>query len=131
MGKMETLQPIPPAAILRVLATFDRDQLAGFIAVAIDLLDFADGDTDLEETDTEDAFALSWIARGYDTGPGCVISDIDKGVDDGGEDDDEREARDFYFKRPVYGEDQTMGPVNQIEIARDHHRRLMEDPNYS
>lgn len=43
--------PVPPAAISRVLSRFDRDQLAGFIAVAIDLLDLADGDPDLELVD--------------------------------------------------------------------------------
>ncbi|WP_414901293.1 hypothetical protein ACMT1E_15050 [Sphingomonas flavalba] len=41
----------PPPAITRVLAAFDRDQLAGFVAVAIDLLDLADGDPDREEDD--------------------------------------------------------------------------------
>ncbi len=45
--------PPPPAAVSRVLATFDRDQLAGFITVAIDLLDLADGDTDLEPNGDE------------------------------------------------------------------------------
>jgi hypothetical protein len=34
----------PPAAISRLLARFDREQLAGFIEVAIDLLDVAAGD---------------------------------------------------------------------------------------
>ena len=36
--------PVPPAAVSRLLARFDRNQLAGFISVAIDLLDIADDD---------------------------------------------------------------------------------------
>jgi hypothetical protein len=39
---------VPPVAITRVLSTFDRRQLEGFVAVAIDLMDFADGDPDAE-----------------------------------------------------------------------------------
>lgn len=45
MGQM---MPVPPAAISRVLATFNREQLAGFVSVAIDLMDLADGDPDAE-----------------------------------------------------------------------------------
>ena len=36
--------PPPPAAVSRVLATFARAELEGFIAVAIDLLDLAEPD---------------------------------------------------------------------------------------
>jgi hypothetical protein len=70
--------PAPPAAITRILSRFDRDQLAGFIAVAIDLLDAADGDSDIEpngdELDgsrAEDDF-IRHIELG---GPGCPFSD--------------------------------------------------------
>ena len=67
---------VPPAAISRVLSRFDREQLAGFVAVAIDLMDLADPDPDLEDaTDLEDDFALSPQAIGYSTGPGCEIGD--------------------------------------------------------
>lgn len=45
--------PPPPAAVTRVLSRFDRAQLAGFIAIAIDLLDVADGDADLEANGDE------------------------------------------------------------------------------
>ena len=79
--------PIPPAVISRALSRFDREQLSGFIAVAIDLLDFADGDRDLEldgdELDgdirSEDSFEYH---GGY--GPGCPIADADH-EDDGRE----------------------------------------------
>jgi hypothetical protein len=88
MGRMETFQPAPAAAISRVLATFDRDQLAGFIEVAIGLLDVADGDPDLEEDDdpgqsTEDE--ISYGNPGFGArGPGCAISDPDVARDDFG-----------------------------------------------
>lgn len=64
MGHFAT---VPPAAISRVLASFERHELVGFISVAIDLLDLTDGDLDLEEDDPpeeagdhEDA---AWIER--------------------------------------------------------------------
>ncbi len=56
---MATIHPnsIPPApAVMRVLGKFDRQSLASFISVAIDLLDVLDGDPDLEATATEDDF---------------------------------------------------------------------------
>ena len=75
-----TVAPMP--AVARILARFEREQLAGFIAIAIDLLDTFDGDPEDYEGDTEDAFALSQQALGYDAGPGCERSDT-------GEDDDQ------------------------------------------
>ena len=66
--------PIP--AVARVLAGFQRDQLAGFIEVAGGLLDLADPDPETEDsTDLEDDFALSPQATGYATGPGCQSAD--------------------------------------------------------
>lgn len=68
-------QPVPPAAVSRVLATFSREELAGFITIAIDLLDLVEGDPDLEpngdELDgqpSEDEFLPEHIRR--DFGPG-------------------------------------------------------------
>ena len=67
---------IPPAAISRVLSRFDREQLAGFVAVAIDLMDLGDGDPDFENaTDVEDDHALSSWAIDPSSGPGCNIAD--------------------------------------------------------
>jgi hypothetical protein len=50
---MRHFAPAPPAAVSRVLASFDRAQLAGFVAVAIDLLDLAAGDPDFEDDDAD------------------------------------------------------------------------------
>ena len=70
---------IPPAAVSRVLASFSRDELSGFIAVAIDLLDLAEGDTDLEPNGDELDGSLGeddWHPAGLAfAGPGCPISD--------------------------------------------------------
>lgn len=85
--------PPPPAAITRVLSTFDRDQLAGFVAVAIDLMDLADGDPDFEDHKLEDDFT-----QHADDGPGCPISDSDLGVDDddGGRDCGDRSYAEWH-----------------------------------
>ena len=87
-----TAAPMP--AIARILARFERDQLAGFIAVALDLIDTLDGDADLEDaTDLEDDHALSRLATGYDSGrgPGCEVADTGEEDDqDTGIEDDPR-----------------------------------------
>ena len=75
------LPPPPPAAVSRILSRFDRDQLAGFIAIAIDLLDVAEGDADVEAngdeldgTAGEDDFFPHSQWKGE---PGCPIADPD------------------------------------------------------
>lgn len=90
MGSVSALPAVPPMpAVARILSRFDRWQVEGFIAVALDLLDTFDGEADFENaTDVEDDFALSPNAIGYDTGPGCPASDTgedhdeDTGVED-------------------------------------------------
>lgn len=86
--------PAPPAAVVRLLARYSRDELASFIAVAIDLLDLAEGDNDVEangdeldSTLAEDDFCEHRFAgRGE---PGCPVSDP-------GEDDDPDSAADDF-----------------------------------
>ena len=48
-----TTPPMP--AVARILARFERDQLAGFIAVALDLLDTIDGDPEAEDNADREA----------------------------------------------------------------------------
>jgi hypothetical protein len=76
---MEHFMPQPPAAITRVLAAFNRKTLEGFITVAIDLLDFAAGDPDMEAngdeedgTRGEDDFGFHSARDGL---AGCPVSD--------------------------------------------------------
>ena len=56
---------IPPASILAILSRYSRHEIESFITVAIDLLDLADGDPDIEGAHDEDeistAFFLSLI----------------------------------------------------------------------
>lgn len=68
---------MPPAAVSRILAQFQRDQLAGFIEVAIGLLDVADGDSDTEANGDEldGNPAEDEFAQMVSDGPGCPISD--------------------------------------------------------
>lgn len=88
------LPPMP--AVTRILSRFDRDQLAGFIAVAIDLADAMDGDPDIEpdgdEEDgqfTEDEPAAKFAELGY--GPGCEIADCGEEDDPNGQCDEDEQ----------------------------------------
>ncbi len=84
--------PRAPAAA-RILSQFRRVDLEGFIAVAIGVLDELDGDADVEDgTDAEDEDLSHTALRRAATGPGCVISDDDRGIDDDPHDWDELEV---------------------------------------
>ena len=77
---------LPMPAVTRILARFERDQLAGFIAVALDLLDTLDGPEDAEDDDPcgqcdEDGINTD-LERVGSGSPGCEISDPDYAVDD-------------------------------------------------
>ena len=85
---MATTHPsaMPPApAVMRVLSRFDRQSLASFITLAIELLDLVDGDSDTEpngdELDGNPASEDEFMSHGGH-GPGCPIADPDKAVDD-------------------------------------------------
>ena len=107
-----TLAPAP--AVMAILNRFNREEISNAIEVLVGLLDAWDGDPDSEEDDLEDSFVLSrqasesakgpgceisdaggetpyedqpgpFRALGVWNGPGCPISDPDKGVDDDGE----------------------------------------------
>ena len=105
-------QPAPPAAVSRMLATFNRDQLAGFIEIAISLLDLADPDPDIEENgDEEDAgipeqhgfqhqFRAEIIALGED-------AEDDDPPEDGDEDCEHDGREEEHTLAQMYGIDQT------------------------
>ena len=68
IGEVRAFPSAPPMpAVARILSRFNRDQLAGFIAVAIDLTDALDGDADIEDDDPaetagdeQDAAYIEW-----------------------------------------------------------------------
>ena len=74
-------EQIAMPALAATMASFDRATLAGFIEVALAVLDCADGDPDIElngdETDnnhSEDCF-VERVYNHFSIGPGCPISD--------------------------------------------------------
>ncbi len=75
--------PVLPAAVSRVLATFNRAQVEGFIAIAIDLLDLADAAADPD--------VPLFAAGRHDGAPG----DIDDAEDDGDAEDHDSAEDDF------------------------------------
>lgn len=85
------LPPMP--AVARVLAGFQRDQLASFVEVAIGLLDIADGDADEEDNgddeltgDEQDAGWTEYHTRGRHKLASGMSESFDEHEDD--EDDD-------------------------------------------
>jgi hypothetical protein len=102
MGALDRIGPTaPPAAVMRILNRFNRDELSAAIAVLVELLDIWDGDADLERTDAEDDFTERQSKRWH--GPGCMIADPDKCVDDEGEGIDEREPDEGDAPIPISG----------------------------
>jgi hypothetical protein len=57
MGKVERLNssPLPMPAVARILSRFDREQLAAFMEVAVELIDVMEGDPELEDDDPAEA----------------------------------------------------------------------------
>lgn len=133
MGIQQQIGHPPMPAVAQVLSRYCRLEIEAFIEVAIGLLDVIDGDPDceaddrggeslpvpegwdrpvdddtvdpdLEETDIEDAFALSAAALEYGSdGPGCPIGDPDYGIDDVAHDtsDDDREVEQLLHDVPM------------------------------
>jgi len=76
MGQIAQFPTLPPApAVMQILSRFNREQLHGFIAVALDLADAMDGDPDLETCAVEDDGTP--MPKEIDFGPGCGIADTD------------------------------------------------------
>lgn len=71
-------------------------------------------------TTAEDDFASH---RQLFNSPGCIVSDSDCGIEDGGHDEEEDGERQ-YLIAPIYGLDHSRGPIN-IEVA---HRQWMASP---
>lgn len=104
-GGASALPDLP--AILAALPSLPRPVLARITARLIDRLDELDGDTDLEPEEdcdekSEDEFRPEWLAKRDDPDPLFGI----------------------YETLPIYGADQTHGPLNEQEAHRQHMRRL-------
>lgn len=85
-GRSVTLGDLP--SILGARRAYE--EIGDMVEALIAQMDILAGDTDLEETDAEDAFWLSPMALGFDAGrgPGCEISDPDNCLYDEDEEDD-------------------------------------------
>lgn len=127
MGLHQQIAVPSMPAVARVLAGFEREQLAAFVEVAIGLIDLADGDPDLElngdeqdHNNAEDDFREH--AAGAFPTPGCPVADPDLAADDMPCDDldDDREPEEPLM--PRYGVDQANGPF-KVDHSLD--RRLM------
>lgn len=98
----------PMPAVARILSRFDRQSLAGFIAVAIDLLDTLDGDDDCEDNgDATDHNQIEDEALDYSrfgNGPGCDVGDPDAEHD--GREPEHDAADEYQRKPPQYASDQ-------------------------
>lgn len=95
-----------------LMARFSAHEIGDAIEVLIDVLDALNGDPDLEEDDPtgqddEDGIntgpATMWRGGFTEAGPGCTMSDDDR--DDGG-------------IQPIYGVDQSEGPLRSIQTRR-------------
>ena len=97
----------PLSAALRIIPVLPPRLPARFVARAIERLDELGGDPDLEDaTCAEDEGLTPMAIRFASDGAGCEISDPGGGnVDDQGELQDD-------WRWPVYGLDQSLGPVN-------------------
>ena len=93
----------PMPAVALILSRFDRAQLGSFVEIAIELMDVAQGDTDLEPEVTE-----------QDDEPEI---DDEPELDDhgGGNVEDEGEPEDGIF-HAAYGIDQSTGPLSPYAI---------------
>ena len=90
---------VPMPAVALILSRFDRAQLGSFVEIAIELMDVAQGDTDLELEITE-----------QDDEPEI---DDEPELDDhgGGNVEDEGEPENGVV-HPAYGIDQSSGPLS-------------------
>jgi hypothetical protein len=76
---------VPPAPVLAVLSRYRREDIESFVAIAIDLLDLADGDPDLEDaTDAEDEGLTANAIDCASDGPGCDLADAGGQCDEDG-----------------------------------------------
>ena len=90
-------RPAPPAAVMTILASYDRAKVEAFVEIAIGLLDTLDGDAEAElddppepNGDEKDVAYVEWhTMRGSQkAGPNILSNHEDDEEDDAAEDDD-------------------------------------------
>jgi len=111
--------PVQLEALLMAMPSLPRTTLERAVERMIDRLDVIDGDADhepdgdeLDGGNAEDEALTADVQFGH--GPGCSISDPDW----------DRDADEM--DHPVYGEDQTLEPLNGRTAYRDWRYRNME-----
>jgi hypothetical protein len=124
-GALARAIPLPPVlAFLMGVPVAPRDAVERVIQAAIDALDLLDGDTDMEDDDPAGQIDEDGLNTAFDLvqytdgarGAGCPISDPGGGnVEDEGQ---MGAGQDYYRTLPVYGVDQTQGPINHEQIVR-------------
>src|SRR5690349_15620332 len=85
MGVQQQIGIAPMPAVAAILSHFDRNQLAAFVSVAIELMDVADGNPDEESEDTDlehdgtgfgDTSWTEWHTRGrHKDNPGVTTKE--------------------------------------------------------
>lgn len=120
----------PPAGALALRMTRKRRAaVESAVTSLLALLDYIDGDADLEDGDQDhgadegEPFFHDPVARRQNrsryAGPGCPISDSDYGGEEPGE-------REDAILTAIYGINQTLGPINEREAVQEHLRREQE-----
>jgi hypothetical protein len=95
----------PLDVLLSSIPSLPRPMLARLVERAIEHLDAVDGDPDIEPEDdgdrSEDDFQPAWLRPGEDPLFG------------------------IYPTHPIYGADQSPGPLNEVAAHRAHMRRML------
>lgn len=115
--------PATPADV----ANLPRNAMHDMIELLIHRLDLEDADPDLEENDLEDSFVLSWYASNGN-GAGCPISDAGGGAVDEEPEQVNEDGYDAVLRLPpIYGIDQTKGPINEVAAYSVHMEKMQSE----
>lgn len=123
-GSLSASRAFPPPS--------SREAIEALVESLIAILDVMDGDPDLEDaTDAEDDFTFSPRAEQYrqTLGAGCPISDPGGGNVEDELQFDSDNGTDTLATLPLYGVDQSKGPINET-IAAQRHQVLSWDRSW-
>ena len=115
MSALAAFPASPPLiAVARVLGRFDRLTLEAFMTVAVEMLDLADGDADLEdnadrEANDGDEQDVAWIEWNTMHGPQKRGHNRLAGEEDDEDDEDDDPPEDDDSDRCLAGEDRIIG----------------------